>query len=60
MPKKPTPRHPARDLLSKYKAVLQAAWQQRTELAGPARLADEVAFLLAASTTSSARTSGRS
>jgi hypothetical protein len=43
-----TPSHPARDLLSKYKAVLQAAWQHRAELAGPARLADEAAFLPAA------------
>ena len=41
-------RHPARDLLSKYKAVFQTAWQHRAELAGPARLADETAFLPAA------------
>jgi hemolysin D len=41
-------RHPARDLLSKYSAIFQAAWQHRAELAGPARLADEAAFLPAA------------
>ena len=43
-----SPRHPARDLLSKYSAVFQAAWPHRKELAGPARLADEAAFLPAA------------
>ena len=43
-----SPRHPARDLLSKYSAVFQAAWQHRKALAGPARLADEAAFLPAA------------
>jgi hemolysin D len=41
-------RHPARDLFSKYSAIFQAAWQHRAELAGPARLADEAAFLPAA------------
>jgi hemolysin D len=41
-------KHPLRDLLAHYRAVLQAAWQQRHELAGPARLADEAAFLPAA------------
>jgi hemolysin D len=41
-------RHPARDLLSKYSAIFQSAWQHRAELAGPARLADEAAFLPAA------------
>lgn len=40
--------HPARDLLARYKAVWQAAWQARNELAGPERLADEAAFLPAA------------
>lgn len=40
--------HPAIELLARYRAVLQAAWAQRTELAGPARLADEAAFLPAA------------
>ena len=44
----PIQRHPARDLLSKYSAVFQAAWQHRAELAGPARMADEAAFLPAA------------
>lgn len=44
----PSPRHPLADLLRHYKAVFQAAWQHRHELAGPARLADEVAFLPAA------------
>ena len=41
-------RHPAIELLARYKAVLQAAWQARHELAGPNRLADEAAFLPAA------------
>lgn len=36
------------ELLGRYTAVLRAAWQQRAELAGPARLADEAAFLPAA------------
>jgi len=40
--------HPLRDLLRHYKAMTQAAWQHRHELAGPARLADEAAFLPAA------------
>ena len=43
-----TSRHPALDLLARYGAVLQAAWQARHELAGPKRLADEAAFLPAA------------
>ena len=43
-----TPRHPALDLLGRYRAVAQAAWQARHELAGPKRLADEAAFLPAA------------
>ena len=43
-----TPRHPTLELLSRYKAVLSAVWQHRKELAGPARMADEVAFLPAA------------
>ncbi len=42
------PRHPLRDLLSHYRAVFGTAWQHRHELAGPARLADEAAFLPAA------------
>lgn len=41
-------RSPAIELLARYKAVFQAAWAHRTELAGPARLADEAAFLPAA------------
>ena len=41
-------RHPAFDLLARYRAVFKAAWQHRHELAGPARLADEQAFLPAA------------
>ncbi len=40
--------HPIRDLLTRYRAVLRAAWQHRAELAGPKRLADEAAFLPAA------------
>ena len=43
-----TPRHPAIDLLARYRAIFKAAWQHRHELAGPARLADEQAFLPAA------------
>ena len=43
-----TPRHPAIELLARYRAIFKAAWQHRTELAGPARLADEQAFLPAA------------
>jgi hemolysin D len=42
------PRHPAIELLARYKAVLKAAWAMRHELAGPRRLADEQAFLPAA------------
>ncbi len=45
---KQLPRHPLRDLLGHYGAVFGAAWQHRHELAGPARLADEAAFLPAA------------
>ncbi len=41
-------RHPALELLGRYKAILQAAWQARHDLAGPKRLADESAFLPAA------------
>ena len=41
-------RHPYIELLSRYRAVLEAAWQARHELAGPKRLADETAFLPAA------------
>jgi len=41
-------RHPALELLARYRAILAAAWQARGELAGPRRLADEAAFLPAA------------
>jgi hemolysin D len=44
----PAPRHPARELLARYAAVLRAAWQARHELTGPRRLADQAAFLPAA------------
>ena len=44
----PPLRHPAIELLERYRAIFQAAWAHRTELAGPARLADERAFLPAA------------
>lgn len=40
--------HPAWALLGRYRAIFQAAWRHRAELAGPQRLADEVAFLPAA------------
>jgi hemolysin D len=40
--------HPAIALLARYRAIFAAAWQHRAELAGPARLADEAAFLPAA------------
>lgn len=43
-----TQSHPVIDLLQRYKAVFSIAWERRHELAGPARLADEVAFLPAA------------
>lgn len=42
------PGHPVRELLARYKAVFQHAWAHRTELAGPARHANELAFLPAA------------
>jgi hemolysin D len=41
-------RHPALELLARYRAILAAAWAARDELAGPRRLADEAAFLPAA------------
>ena len=44
----PQPKHPLLDLLARYRAIFAAAWAQRTELAGPARLGDELAFLPAA------------
>jgi len=42
------PRHPTLELLSRYQAIFATAWAHRKELAGPARMADEVAFLPAA------------
>ncbi|RSZ31623.1 HlyD family type I secretion periplasmic adaptor subunit [Variovorax beijingensis] len=44
----PSVRHPAIELLGRYRAVFRAAWQHRHELAGPKRLSDEAAFLPAA------------
>ncbi|MBU0915438.1 HlyD family type I secretion periplasmic adaptor subunit [Aquabacterium parvum] len=45
---KPPQRHPFLELLQRYRSVVQAAWAHRHELAGPARMADEAAFLPAA------------
>ncbi|MGH6646411.1 HlyD family type I secretion periplasmic adaptor subunit [Aquabacterium sp.] len=42
------PQEPRRELLGRYKAVFSEVWQRRHEMAGPARLADETAFLPAA------------
>jgi hemolysin D len=47
-PQASTPRHPALELLARYRAIFGIAWAHRTELSGPARLADEAAFLPAA------------
>jgi hemolysin D len=41
-------RHPAIELLARYRAIFKAAWEARHELAGPKRLSDEQAFLPAA------------
>ena len=41
-------RHPALDLMARYRAIFGAVWAMRHELAGPRRLADEAAFLPAA------------
>ncbi len=41
-------RHPAMDLVRRYRDVFAAAWAARFELAGPKRLASEAAFLPAA------------
>ena len=41
----PKPPHPVIELLARYKAIFKAAWAHRVELAGPTRLAEEVAFL---------------
>lgn len=48
LPASTAPRHPALELLARYRAVFAAAWDRRAELAGPQRLADETAFLPAA------------
>jgi hemolysin D len=40
-----SPRHPFTELMARYKAIFQTTWAHRHELAGPARLADEAAFL---------------
>jgi len=40
--------HPAGELLARYRAVFAAAWRVRREWRGPARTADELAFLPAA------------
>ncbi|WP_077001408.1 HlyD family type I secretion periplasmic adaptor subunit [Variovorax sp. KK3] len=40
--------HVLRDLLARYRNVFRAAWKARHELAGPARLTDELAFQPAA------------
>ncbi len=42
------PRHPAIELLARYRAVFKAVWAARDELTGPKRMADEAAFLPAA------------
>ncbi|TXT37575.1 MAG: hemolysin secretion protein D [Comamonadaceae bacterium] len=41
-------KHPILELLTRYQTIFQHAWTHRAELAGPARMADEVAFLPAA------------
>lgn len=45
---RPNYRHPALEMLGRYRAVFVAAWRHRRELAGPALLAHEAAFLPAA------------
>lgn len=42
------PQHPIIEILLRYRAVFQFAWEHRKELAGPSRMADETAFLPAA------------
>jgi hemolysin D len=44
----PSPQHPFAELLARYAAIFKAAWAARDQLAGPQRLADELAFLPAA------------
>jgi hemolysin D len=41
-------RHPAIDLLARYRAIFSTVWAARHELTGPARHANELAFLPAA------------
>src|SRR6185369_12288559 len=41
-------KHPAIELLARYRAISSVVWQARDQLAGPTRLADEAAFLPAA------------
>jgi hemolysin D len=43
-----TGHHPVRELLGRYRAIWRAAWEQRQQIDGPLRMADEVAFLPAA------------
>lgn len=45
---RPIAAHPLRELARRYAAVFAVVWQHRHELAGPARHADEAAFLPAA------------
>ena len=47
-PVAPVARHPAIELLARYRVIFKAAWAARRELAGPQRLAHEAAFLPAA------------
>lgn len=42
------PPHPTLALLKRYAAIFKLSWAHRHEMAGPARLADEAAFLPAA------------
>jgi hemolysin D len=44
----PASRHPALELLARYRAVWSAAWADRARMDGPPRSHDEVAFLPAA------------
>ncbi len=41
-------KHPVIELLKRYAGIFKAAWALRHQMAGPARLADEAAFLPAA------------
>jgi hemolysin D len=47
-PQAKAPGHPFLELLARYRDIFAAVWRHRHELAGPARLADEAAFLPAA------------